>query len=68
MAAVRGYREWMGRFAGMRLSDIWYSSITDVDIRETAEAARDAGERNAEVGRSARGLEPCSRRRGGGTA
>ena len=37
MAAVRGYRQWMARYAGMRLIDVWYSTITDADIREAAE-------------------------------
>ncbi len=32
MTAVRGYREWMARYAEMRLIDIWYSKITDIDI------------------------------------
>ncbi len=36
MIAVRGYRQWMDRYAGMRLIDIWYASITDSDIREAA--------------------------------
>jgi uncharacterized protein (DUF2252 family) len=38
MAAVRGYREWMARYAAMRLLEVWYSSITDADIRSAAEA------------------------------
>jgi uncharacterized protein (DUF2252 family) len=38
MAGVRGYRQWMGRYAGMRLIEVWYASITDADIREAAEA------------------------------
>jgi len=38
MGAVRGYRQWMARYAGMRLGEVWYSSITDADIREAAEA------------------------------
>ena len=38
MAAVRSYREWMARYAGMRLIDVWYSSITDADIRAAADA------------------------------
>ena len=37
MSAVRGYRQWMGRYAGMRLIDVWYASITDGDLREAAE-------------------------------
>jgi uncharacterized protein (DUF2252 family) len=39
MYAVRGYRQWMGRYATMRLIDVWYSSLTDADIREAAEAS-----------------------------
>ncbi len=38
MTAVRGYREWMARYAGMRLIDIWYSKITDGDILAALEA------------------------------
>ena len=38
MATVRAYRSWMVRYATMRLLDIWYASITDVDIRAAAEA------------------------------
>ena len=38
MGAVRGYRQWMARYAGMRLLDVWYASLTDADIREAAEA------------------------------
>ncbi|HEY8199018.1 MAG TPA: DUF2252 domain-containing protein [Candidatus Limnocylindrales bacterium] len=36
MGAVRSYRTWMTRFAGMRLIDVWYASITESDIREAA--------------------------------
>ena len=39
MAAVRTYRQWMGRYAAMRLLDVWYASITDADIREAGEAS-----------------------------
>jgi len=39
MATVRSYREWMARFAGMRLIDVWYSGVTEQSIRESAEAA-----------------------------
>jgi uncharacterized protein (DUF2252 family) len=38
MTTVRAYRRWMGRYAGMRLLDLWYTAITDADIREAAEA------------------------------
>jgi hypothetical protein len=38
MGAVRGYRQWMARYATMRLIDVWYASLTDLDIREAAEA------------------------------
>ncbi len=38
MMAVRGYRQWMARYATTRLLDVWYTQITDADIREAAEA------------------------------
>ena len=38
MAAVRSYREWIGRYAGMRLLEVWYQRITEMDIRAAAEA------------------------------
>jgi uncharacterized protein (DUF2252 family) len=38
LAATRGYRQWMGRYAGMRLIDVWYASITDQDVFDAAEA------------------------------
>ena len=38
MATVRGYRQWMARYAAMRLIDVWYAQITDLDIREAGEA------------------------------
>jgi uncharacterized protein (DUF2252 family) len=38
MATVRSYRQWMARYASMRLIEVWYAQITDVDIREAAEA------------------------------
>ena len=38
MATVRAYRQWMARYAGMRLLDVWYSSITEADLREAGEA------------------------------
>ncbi len=48
MGGVASYRQWMDRYAGMRLLEVWYASITDVDIREAAEASgwltgKDAG-------------------------
>ena len=54
MAGVRGYRQWMARYAGMRLIDVWYASLTDVDIREAAEASgslqgRDGASRRARI-------------------
>jgi uncharacterized protein (DUF2252 family) len=39
MSAVRGYRQWMARYAGMRLIEVLYASITDADLREAAEAS-----------------------------
>jgi len=38
MTTVRAYRQWMSRYAGMRLLDVWYTSITDAAIRDAAEA------------------------------
>jgi uncharacterized protein (DUF2252 family) len=38
MSGVRRYRQWMARYAGMRLIEVLYASITDADIREAAEA------------------------------
>ncbi|MGZ6296503.1 MAG: DUF2252 domain-containing protein [Candidatus Limnocylindrales bacterium] len=38
MMGVRRYRQWMARYATMRLLDVWYASITEADIREAAEA------------------------------
>jgi uncharacterized protein (DUF2252 family) len=34
MATVRSYREQMARFARMRLIDVWYSGLTEEDIRK----------------------------------
>ena len=39
MMTVRGYRQWMARYASMRLLDVWYAQITDADIREAGEAS-----------------------------
>ena len=36
MAAVRTYREWMSRFAAMRLIDVWYSGLTEESIKKAA--------------------------------
>jgi len=53
IAAVRSYREWMARYAGMRLIDVWYSVITDEDIRAAAEPMlarmKDAAVRRARI-------------------
>lgn len=53
MAAVRSYREWMARYAAMRLIDVWYSHITDADIRAAAEPQlsrlKDAAARRARI-------------------
>ncbi|HVQ22458.1 MAG TPA: DUF2252 family protein, partial [Candidatus Saccharimonadia bacterium] len=52
MAGVRSYRQWIARYASMRLLDVWYASITEADIREMAESSgllqgRVASERRA---------------------
>ena len=53
MAAVRSYREWMARYAAMRLIEVWYSVITEEDIRAAAEPMlarmKDAAVRRARV-------------------
>jgi uncharacterized protein (DUF2252 family) len=53
MAAVRAYREWMARYAGMRLIDVWYAGIGEGDIRAAAEVAlqglKDVGARFAKI-------------------
>jgi uncharacterized protein (DUF2252 family) len=53
MATVRSYREWMARFATMRLIDVWYSGITEADIRTALDGAlagrADAGTKRARV-------------------
>jgi uncharacterized protein (DUF2252 family) len=36
---VRSYRQWMARYAGWRLLDLWYSPITEARIREAADAS-----------------------------
>jgi uncharacterized protein (DUF2252 family) len=38
MYGVRDYRQWIARYASMRLIEVWYASLTDADIREAAEA------------------------------
>ena len=37
MQGLLGYRQWMARYASMRLIDVWYASITEADIREMGE-------------------------------
>jgi uncharacterized protein (DUF2252 family) len=49
MATVRSYREWMARYAAMRLVDIWYAKITDADI--TAALLAGVPARSADEGR-----------------
>jgi uncharacterized protein (DUF2252 family) len=38
LEAVRAYRQWMARYATMRLLDVWYATLTESVIREAAEA------------------------------
>ncbi len=53
MATVAMYRQWMASYAGMRLIDVWYSHITEADIRAAAEPflakAKDTGARRARL-------------------
>jgi len=37
LVTVRSYREWMTRYAGMRLIDVWYSHITAETIEQALE-------------------------------
>jgi len=39
-ASVRSYRTWIGRYAEMRLLDVWYSIISDESIRATLATSR----------------------------
>ncbi len=66
MAGVRSYRQWIARYASMRLLDVWYASITEADIRELAE--RPASSRAAPPPGDGRGSRPSSARPGGVTA
>jgi len=38
MATVRSYRQWLARYAGLRLLDLKYKTITEADIRGAVEA------------------------------
>jgi uncharacterized protein (DUF2252 family) len=53
MTTVAMYRQWMASYAGMRLIDVWYSHITETDIRAAAEPflakAKDSGARRARI-------------------
>jgi hypothetical protein len=53
MATVATYRQWMASYAGMRLLDVWYSHITETDIRAAAEPVlarvKDTGARRARL-------------------
>ena len=40
LETVRAYREAMTEFAGMRTLDVWYSHLTEDDIRATVRAAK----------------------------
>jgi len=51
MASVRSYRQWMARYAGMRLIDVLYASITEGDIRAAAEVSGALTGRAAATGR-----------------
>jgi len=51
MATVRSYREWLARFAAMRLIDVWYSGVTEDDIR-TAATSFSANKEKVAVGQA----------------
>jgi uncharacterized protein (DUF2252 family) len=50
MSTVRSYREWLARYATMRLIDIWYAKITETDILAALETVL-VGDRNVKNGR-----------------
>ena len=50
----RMYRQWMASYAGMRLIDVWYSHITEADIRAAAEPVPGAGQGHRRPARTAR--------------
>ena len=53
MATVRSYREWMRRYSQMRLIDVWYSGLTEADVRAevvgAASGRADAAARRARL-------------------
>jgi uncharacterized protein (DUF2252 family) len=51
MDAVRSYRNWMTRYAGMRLIEVLYAAITEADLRDAAEASGALAGRSAAVRR-----------------
>ncbi len=51
LSAVRSYRQWMARYAGMRLLDVWYAPLTEADIRAAAEATGLLQGRSGAMGR-----------------
>ena len=51
MATIRSYREWMARYAAMRLVDVWYAKITEADIAAALAAATSTRTRSADDGR-----------------
>ena len=63
MATVRSYREWMRRYSQMRLIDVWYSGLTESDVR-----AEIAGHRLEPVRRGGQACPSrCRLRQGSGT-
>jgi len=50
MATVRSYRNWMARYAAMRLVDVWYAKITDGDIAAALTTAASGRIKSAEEG------------------
>jgi uncharacterized protein (DUF2252 family) len=51
MATVRSYREWMARYAEMRLVEVWYSKISGADIAAAMDALSEARGRTVAEGR-----------------
>ncbi len=66
MAAVRSYRQWLARYASMRLIEVWYAPLTEAEIREAAEATGAMAGRSGAVRRqNLEALFTKSRRRDG---
>ena len=58
------YREWMARYAGMRLIDVWYSDITEPTSRRAAPSAGGRHRAGHGEGRARPARRPFAKARG----